>query len=133
MAWPVPYTTRVTSEYKLRLHPIHKVYKWHTGIDIAAPGIAGQPAVAAADGVVIVAEHQDRGGYGKYVIIDHGSGIATLYAHASSVLVTAGQKVTKGTPVIRIGTSGTSTGYHLHFEVRKNGQHTNPWPYLKGN
>ena len=110
MAWPVPYTTRVTSEYKLRLHPIHKVYKWHTGIDIAAPGIAGQPAVAAADGVVIVAEHQDRGGYGKYVIIDHGSGIATLYAHASSVLVTAGQKVTKGTPVIRIGTTGASTG-----------------------
>ena len=133
MAWPVPYTTRVTSEYGLRLHPIHKVYKWHTGIDIAAQGIAGQPAVAAADGVVIVAEHQDRSGYGKYVIIDHGSGIATLYAHASSVLVTAGQKVTKGTPVIRIGTSGTSTGYHLHFEVRKNGQHTNPWPYLKGN
>lgn len=133
MAWPVPYTTRVTSEYKLRLHPIHKVYKWHTGIDIAAQGIAGQPAVAAADGVVIVAEHQDRSGYGKYVIIDHGSGIATLYAHASSVLVTAGQKVTKGTPVIRIGKSGTSTGYHLHFEVRKNGQHTNPWPYLKGN
>ena len=110
MAWPVPYTTRVTSEYRLRLHPIYKVYKWHTGIDIAAPGIAGQPAVAAADGVVIVAEHQDRGGYGKYVIIDHGSGIATLYAHASSVLVTAGQKVTKGTPVIRIGTTGTSTG-----------------------
>ncbi len=133
MAWPVPYTTRVTSEYGLRLHPIYKVYKWHTGIDIAAQGIAGQPAVAAADGVVIVAEHQDRSGYGKYVIIDHGSGIATLYAHASSVLVTAGQKVTKGTPVIRIGTSGTSTGYHLHFEVRKNGQHTNPWPYLKGN
>lgn len=133
MAWPVPYTTRVTSEYKLRLHPIYKIYKWHTGIDIAAPGIAGQPAVAAADGVVIEAEHQDNGGYGKYVIIDHGSGIATLYAHASSVLVTAGQKVTKGTPVIRIGKSGTSTGEHLHFEVRKNGKHTNPWPYLKGN
>lgn len=133
MAWPVPYTTRVTSEYGLRLHPIYKVYKWHTGIDIAVQGIAGQPAVAAADGVVIVAEHQDRSGYGKYVIIDHGSGIATLYAHASSVLVTAGQKVTKGTPVIRIGTTGASTGEHLHFEVRKNGQHTNPWPYLKGN
>lgn len=133
MAWPVPYTTRVTSEYGLRLHPIYKVYKWHTGIDIAVQGIAGQPAVAAADGVVIKAEHQDRSGYGKYVIIDHGSGIATLYAHASSVLVTAGQKVTKGTPVIRIGKTGTSTGEHLHFEVRKNGKHTNPWPYLKGN
>lgn len=134
MAWPVPYTTRVTSEYKPgRFHPVLKVYKWHTGIDIAAPGIAGQPAVAAADGVVIKAEHQDRSGYGKYVIIDHGSGIATLYAHASSVLVTEGQKVTKGTPVIRIGTTGISSGEHLHFEVRKNGKHTNPWPYLKGN
>ena len=129
MAWPAPGFNRITSPYGRRIHPITKDYRMHTGIDISGYGINGTPAIAAADGVVIMA--QRYGGYGNAVIIDHGSGITTLYAHGSSIKVRVGQKVTKGTTVLAIGSTGNSTGPHLHFEIRKNGAPTDPMPYLR--
>ena len=129
LAWPAPGFNRITSPYGRRIHPITKDYRMHTGIDIAGSGINGTPAIAAADGVVIMA--QRYGGYGNAVIIDHGSGITTLYAHGSRIKVSVGQKVTKGTAVLAIGSTGNSTGPHLHFEIRKNGAPTDPMPYLR--
>lgn len=131
MAWPVPGYSHISSDYGYRIHPITKNYSMHTGIDIAGAGINGKSAVAAADGTVILAKYY--GGYGNTVIIEHGSGITTLYAHGSAIKVYVGQKVKKGDPVLAIGSTGNSTGPHLHFEVRINGAHTNPWPYLRGN
>ena len=130
MIWPVPGFTHISSYYGMRFHPIHKRNKMHTGIDISGGGrnIRNQPAVAAADGVVILAQYY--GGYGNTVIIDHGDGIATLYAHGNSISVSVGQTVKQGDTVLKIGTTGTSTGNHLHFEVRKNGSHTNPLNYV---
>jgi murein DD-endopeptidase MepM/ murein hydrolase activator NlpD len=103
----------------------------HTGIDIAAG--SGQPIVAAEAGKVIYSSATTgswMGGYGNTVIIDHGGGISTLYAHASKVLVKQGQTVTKGQNIARIGSTGNSTGPHLHFEVRVNGTPKNPLGWL---
>ena len=129
MAWPVPGFSRISSPYGWRYHPIAHENRFHTGIDIAGTGIYGSPAVAAADGTVIMA--QRYGGYGNAVIIDHGGGIVTLYGHGSSIKVSVGQKVKRGDTVLLVGSTGVSTGPHLHFEVRKNGAHVNPLPYLK--
>ncbi|HOB21124.1 MAG TPA: peptidoglycan DD-metalloendopeptidase family protein, partial [Candidatus Atribacteria bacterium] len=130
MAWPAPGYSHISSDYGYRIHPITKKYKMHTGIDIAGSNIYGKSAIAAADGVVILAQYYR--GYGNTVIIDHGSGITTLYAHGSAIKVRVGQKVKKGDPVLAIGSTGNSNGPHLHFEVRINGAHTSPWPYLRG-
>ncbi|HHT51513.1 MAG TPA: peptidoglycan DD-metalloendopeptidase family protein [Eubacteriaceae bacterium] len=127
LLWPVPGHTRITSPYGMRLHPIQHVYKMHTGIDIGAG--RGTPVVASADGVVTYAGY--LGGYGYTVIIDIGGGLSTLSAHHSSLKVSAGQSVKRGQTVALVGSTGASTGPHLHFEVRKNGNHTNPIPYLK--
>lgn len=128
MAWPVPGYTKITSNYGMRIHPIYKVPKMHNGIDIGgAPW--GAPFVAADDGIVIKAS--DSGdGYGKCVIIDHGGGVSTLYGHGSAIYVSKGQKVSRGQNVLAIGSSGTSTGKHAHFEVRINGKAVNPLPYI---
>ncbi len=91
---------------------------------------AGTPIKAAADGVVVSAG--DRGGYGLCVIVDHGGQYATLYGHASKLLVTAGQKVSAGTTLALVGSTGLATGPHLHFEVRVLGVPINPAPYLAG-
>lgn len=129
MAWPVPgFEGRVSSPFGARIHPITRRQEKHTGIDIAGVGINGKPAVAAADGVVLLSGW--LGGYGNTVIIDHGSGITTLYAHGQSRTVNAGDTVKRGETVLRVGSTGMSTGPHLHFEVRKNGAPTNPMPYL---
>jgi murein DD-endopeptidase MepM/ murein hydrolase activator NlpD len=128
MKWPTPGYTRVSSPYGMRIHPIYKVKKMHTGIDIDAP--SGAKIVAANSGKVILAGW--NGGYGNCVIIDHGGGLATLYAHQSKILVSVGDKVQKGDTVGKVGSTGLSTGPHLHFEVRKNGSTTNPIPYVKG-
>lgn len=127
MTWPVPSSGKITSYYGYRIHPIYKVNKLHAGIDIGGAAW-GAPFVAADDGTVILARYY--GGYGNCVIIDHGGGISTLYAHGSAIYVSEGQKVTRGQNVLAIGSSGTSTGKHAHFEVRVNGSPVNPLPYV---
>ena len=126
--WPLPGHTRVSSDYVYRLHPTLKVYKWHTGIDLPAP--KGTKIIAAADGKVIFSGWNNA--YGNMVIIDHGNGLSSLYGHMSAITMkTTGQQVKAGDEVGKVGTTGYSTGNHLHFETRINGKHTSPWPYLK--
>ena len=126
LAWPVPGYNKITSKYGMRTHPITGVYKLHTGVDIGAP--MGADFIAANDGIVIKAEM--NAAYGNMVIIDHGGGFSTLYAHGSQILVTLGQKVTRGQQVLKVGSTGYSTGAHAHFEVRKDGKTTDPLPYI---
>ena len=129
MAWPVPGYTRITSNYGMRTHPITGIYKLHTGVDLGAP--MGANFIAANDGVVTKAGY--NGAYGNMVIIDHGGGVSTLYAHGSEILVTVGQTVKKGDNILKVGSTGYSTGAHAHFEVRVNGQPVNPLPYITSN
>ncbi len=126
LEWPVPGYSRITSQYGMREHPVTGVYKLHTGLDISAP--TGVDFVAANDGIVIKAEYDFA--YGNMVIVDHGGGITTLYAHGSENLVNVGQIVKRGEPVLKIGSTGYSTGPHAHFEVRINGISTDPLPYI---
>ena len=127
MMWPVPGYTTITSQFGMRLHPILHVYKLHTGMDIGAP--YGANFVAASDGVVIKAGMNSA--YGNMVIIDHGGGVTTLYAHGSEILVTVGQTVKRGEPILKVGSTGYSTGPHAHFEVRINGNCVQPLNFLK--
>ncbi len=125
--WPVPGYTRISSPFGMRTHPITGVYKLHTGTDISAP--MGATFVAANDGVVVKAGF--NAAYGNMVILDHGGGISSLYAHGSEILVEVGQTVTQGMPVLKVGSTGYSTGPHAHFEIRVNGSHVNPLEYLE--
>ncbi len=124
--WPVPGYYRISSDYVNRTSPIFGTAEFHTGIDI--PASYGEDVVAAADGVIITSGWVR--GYGNTIMISHGSGIVTLYGHNSSLVVSNGQSVKKGQVVAKIGSTGYSTGNHCHFEVRVNGDHTSPWPYL---
>ena len=126
LAWPVPGYTKITSNYGMRVHPITGQYKLHTGVDISAP--IGANFVAANDGIVTKAEYNTA--YGNMVMIDHGGGISTLYAHGSEILVTVGQTVKKNDAILKVGSTGYSTGPHAHFEVRINGVVTDPLPYI---
>lgn len=126
MAWPVPGYTVITSQYGMRTHPITGVYKLHTGVDIRAP--IGANFIAANSGIVV--KISEDGAYGKMVMIDHGGGISTLYAHGSEILVEVGQTVRQGDPILKVGSTGYSTGAHAHFEVRVNGSPVNPIPYI---
>ena len=126
LGWPCPSSSRITSQYGYRI--LFGVRDFHTGIDIGAS--TGSNIVAAESGTVILANYGWNGGYGNYIIINHGNGITTRYAHASQLFVSAGQTVSKGQVIAAVGTTGNSTGPHLHFEVRLNGSHTNPLNYL---
>ena len=101
--------------------------QFHNGVDFAAP--SGSPILAAADGTVIAAAYSSS--MGNYVMIDHGSELYTIYMHASSLLVSTGATVSKGQKIALVGSTGRSTGPHLHFSVRKNGNYVSPWNYLK--
>lgn len=126
MAWPVIGYTTLSSKFGYRIHPISGEKKLHTGIDIPAP--AGTPVVAANSGTVIISRYDNS--YGNMVAIDHGGGIVSFYAHNTERLVKVGDKVSKGQKISTVGTTGYSTGNHLHFEVKKNGTFVDPMNYL---
>lgn len=121
--WPVPYTTNITSTYGVRWGSMH------SGIDISSSGISGQAIVASDSGTVTWAGY-DSSGYGNYVIIDHGNGYQTLYGHCSSLYVSQGQSVSKGQTIAAVGSTGDSTGAHLHFEIRSGSSRLNPLSFL---
>lgn len=127
MTWPAPGYSRITSKYGWRRHPILRTNRLHTGMDIGAP--MSSKVVAADNGKVI--ETGWRGGYGRVVIIDHGNNTVTLYAHLSASLVNVNDVVNKGDTIAKVGSTGWSTGPHLHFEVRKNGDTVDPAGYVK--
>lgn len=127
MCWPAPSYTRISCYFGWRTHPITGKKNYHGGTDLAAPG--GSPILAAESGTVIIASYHYS--YGNYVVVDHGGGICTLYAHSSKLLVSKGQKVKRGQKIALVGTTGSSTGNHLHFEVRKNGVRVNGLSYIQ--
>ena len=124
MAWPVPKGGTITSPYGYRTYPDVGL---HTGIDIALP--TGNTIVAAESGTVIKVIHGTTG-YGKYLMVNHGNNTVTLYAHTSKIVVQVGQVVARGEKIAEIGSTGFSTGPHLHFEVRINGKAVNPIGYI---
>jgi murein DD-endopeptidase MepM/ murein hydrolase activator NlpD len=122
MGWPVPGHTRISDVYGYRTHPILRTKLFHSGLDIAAPR---ETRVKAAEtGTVIMAGNY--GGYGNTVIIDHGGNVATQYSHLNSINVKVGDSVLKGGDLGGVGTTGLSTGYHLHFEIKVNGATVDP-------
>jgi murein DD-endopeptidase MepM/ murein hydrolase activator NlpD len=123
--WPADGV--VTSNFGYRTHPIFGSTRFHTGIDIGA--FSGSPIRAADGGTVVYSGW--LGGYGNTVMIDHGGGVVTLYAHCSRLYVRHGQSVRKGETIAAVGSTGNSTGPHLHFEVRQDGQPISPWGYLR--
>lgn len=125
-AWPVPGRSYISSGYGYRARPIGSGSEFHTGYDI--PASYGANIVAAEAGTVIYASYMN--GYGYTVMIDHGGGLVTLYGHNSKLTVSKGDTVSRGQTIAKAGSTGNSTGNHCHFEVRKNGSHTSPQPYL---
>lgn len=126
--WPAPGYNRITSQFGMRMHPILGYEKLHDGTDISGAGINGTPIVAAYGGTVILA--QSYWGYGNCVKIDHGGGVVTLYAHASAILVSVGQQVNAGDTIALVGSTGNSTGPHLHFSLIIKGEFVNPLDYV---
>ena len=125
--FPAPSYTRITSEFGNRSDPFLNVEKFHNGIDLAAPN--GSPILSAYGGEVVAATY--NASMGNYVMIDHGDSLYTIYMHASALYVSKGDSVTKGQQIAAVGSTGRSTGPHLHFTVRKDGEYVNPWEYLK--
>jgi len=138
--WPVPDSKRITSPFGYRIHPLTGTRKLHKGMDIGAA--KGSTIVAAEAGTVIKVvtgcTHnygKSRscgcgGGYGNYMVISHGSGLATIYAHCTSINVSVGTRVARGQNIATVGSTGSSSGHHLHFEVQVNGSVQNPSNYL---
>ena len=126
-AWPCPGYKRISDEYGNRMHPILGVEKFHNGLDMAAS--SGTPILAAYDGDVVAADYSSS--MGNYIMINHGSGLYTIYMHCSALYVSKGQTVYKGQNIAAVGSTGRSTGPHLHFSVRLNGNYVSPWNYLK--
>lgn len=125
-AWPAPGYYTITSPYGMRLHPVLKSYRTHTGMDIGAP--LGSYAIAANDGIVTKSTYSYS--YGNMIMIDHGGGVKTLYAHGSELIAQVGDVVKRGDAIMKVGSTGWSTGPHLHFEIRVNGQTIDPYPYV---
>lgn len=135
MVWPTLTTSYITSQYGSRLHPIQGIIKNHAGIDIG--GSTGNPVYAAADGVIIYSQY-NTGGYGNLVMINHGTNsegvkIVTLYGHGNKLLRNVGESVKQGELIMEMGSTGNSTGPHVHFEVRENGIAVDPKKYLSSN
>ena len=124
--WPCPASGRITSGFGGRKSPTKGASSNHQGIDISAP--TGTSIVAAAAGEVVIATYSSSAG--NYVMISHGGGVYTVYMHASSLLVSQGQSVKKGQTIAKVGSTGYSTGSHLHFGVRVNGSYVNPTKYV---
>ena len=135
MIWPTLDTSYITSSYGTRVHPIQGIIKNHDGIDIG--GAMGDPIYAAADGIVIYSDF-NTGGYGNMIMIDHGISsegikVVSLYGHGNKLLKQVGDSVRQGDIIMEMGSTGRSTGPHLHFEVRENGTHVDPKKYLSSN
>ena len=128
LLWPTPSCNIITSTFGYRVQPTAGASTYHGGIDIGAQ--MGATIQAAAGGTVIMAEYY--GGYGNCVMVDHGGGLVTLYGHMSQMAVSYGQSVSAGQTLGYVGTTGVSTGPHLHYEVRINGSQTNPAQYYSG-
>ncbi len=128
--WPVPCSTRVTSRFGYRTDPFTGETRYHSGIDIDGYGNDGNAIVAADGGTVVTATYSD--GYGNYIIIDHGNGYQTLYAHMSGMAVGSGSSVSKGQVIGYLGATGRATGTHCHFEVFINGERTDPAGFFSG-
>lgn len=126
-AWPCPSYKRISDDYGNRMHPTLGVEKFHNGLDMAAP--SGSSILAAYDGDVVAADYSAS--MGNYIMINHGSGLYTIYMHCSALYVSKGQTVSKGQSIAAVGSTGRSTGPHLHFGVRLNGNYVSPWNYLK--
>ncbi|MBR4952887.1 MAG: peptidoglycan DD-metalloendopeptidase family protein, partial [Oscillospiraceae bacterium] len=123
--WPTQSSTYITSCFGYRVHPIFGTTKYHAGVDVAAN--SGATISAAAAGTVSIAEYNSS--YGNYVVIYHPNGTTSLYAHMSQMTVSAGQSVSKGQTIGYVGSTGWSTGPHLHFEIRVNGSCVDPLQY----
>ncbi len=124
--WPVQ--GRITSKFGNRMHPVHGRQEFHSAIDIAAP--AGTPIMATADGVVSFSGWQ--GGYGNIIVIEHGFGYRTLYAHNKKNIVRVGQRIKRGDIIAHVGATGTATGPHISYEVWRHGKPINPIDFIKG-
>lgn len=124
--WPLQTKGRITSYFGYRFHPILRKRKYHSGVDMSAP--SGLSILAADSGVAVFVGWNN--GYGKMVILDHGSNFSTVYGHCSIIQVSQGQTVTKGQTIAQVGSTGLSTGPHLHFEIRKKGVPMDPLVYL---
>lgn len=124
--FPLASYTRISDDYGMRIHPTLGVEKFHNGIDLAAP--KGTAIYAAYDGKVVAASYSAT--MGNYIMIDHGGGLFTIYMHASALYVVKGDVVVKGETIASVGSTGRSTGPHLHFSVRQDGAYTSPWNYL---
>lgn len=126
--WPLPGYSMITSPFGYRMHPTQHIWRLHRGIDISGGSVYGKPIVASRAGTVVTATSHYS--YGNYVIIDHGDGYSTVYAHCSRLNVSVGQTVSQGQTIAFVGSSGDSSGPHLHFEVRKGSTPVNPLSYV---
>ena len=132
-AWPMPYDgVYLTSYYGYRYHPLDGDWRYHSGIDVSMSGAYGKNIIATRAGTVIISSYEGENGtgYGSYIVIDHGDGYTSLYGHCSALLVSQGQRVSRGQIIARVGSTGWSTGPHLHFEVRYDGETVDPLDYV---
>lgn len=120
----IPVNGKITSEYSYRIHPISGQYLFHSGLDIGAD--EGENILSALDGEVTEVDTEGKTSYGKYIVVSHSDSTSTLYGHCSKIVAKEGESVKKGEVIAKVGSTGNSTGPHLHFEVRVNGTRLNP-------